>query len=59
MQLRWNSHRDELTVDSNAGYETDSCGGIYGDYACCIKDSIDGGSVGDVERDYKCGVRSR
>jgi hypothetical protein len=57
--IKVKSHRDELTVDSNAGYETDTGGGLYRDYSCCIKDSIDGGSVGNVERDYKCGFRSR
>lgn len=52
------SRGDALTVDPNAGCETNSSGGLYRDYPCSIKDSIDGGSVGDVERDYKCDSRS-
>jgi hypothetical protein len=45
-------------VDSNAGCQTESGGGVYGDYTCCLTDSLNGRSVDYVERNDKCRFRS-
>jgi hypothetical protein len=49
----------KLMEDSDAGGQTDTTSGVYGYNACCFTNSVDRGSSDYVERNDKCGSRSR
>jgi Mitochondrial carrier protein len=42
---------DLLMGDEDAGCSTHAYGCVYGDYACCVSNSIDRGGIDYVERD--------